>query len=155
MFSVVGFVFCDAPCVVHNRGWVTQLLARIQDFDIEEFPLSKGLLMVQRVQMILEDDIDGGEAAETVEFGLDGVTYAIDLSEAHAKELRDALAPWIGHARRESGRKTRSRKTAASSSSSANDIRAWAQQNGMNVSSRGRVPLEVINAYEEAMAAKK
>lgn len=111
--------------------------------------------MVQRVQMILEDDIDGSEAAETVEFGLDGITYVIDLSEAHAKELRDALAFWVGHARRESGRKTRARKTAAASSSSANDIRAWAQENGMKVSSRGRVPLEVINAYEEAMAAKK
>ena len=56
--------------------------------------------MAQRIQVILEDDIDGGAAAETVTFALDGVTYEIDLSEDNARKLRDDLATWVGHARR-------------------------------------------------------
>ena len=47
--------------------------------------------MAQKVQVILVDDIDGGEADETVSFSLDGVSYEIDLSESNATELRDAL----------------------------------------------------------------
>ena len=38
------------------------------------------------------DDLDGSEAAESVEFALDGVAYEIDLSEDNAEKLRDALA---------------------------------------------------------------
>jgi hypothetical protein len=60
--------------------------------------------MAQRVQVLLVDDIDGGNAAETVSFALDGVSYEIDLSEANAQKLRDDLASWVGHARRAGGR---------------------------------------------------
>ena len=56
--------------------------------------------MAQRVQIILEDDYDGGEADETVSFSLDGAEYEIDLSSANAAELRNALAPWLSHARK-------------------------------------------------------
>ena len=52
--------------------------------------------MVQRTQIVLEDDVDGGPADETVKFGLDGVTYEIDLSKDNAEKLRDVLASWIG-----------------------------------------------------------
>ena len=31
--------------------------------------------MARKVQVVLEDDIDGGEAAETISFALDGKTY--------------------------------------------------------------------------------
>ena len=55
-------------------------------------------------QVMLVDDIDGGDAEESVSFGLDGVKYEIDLSEANAAALREALAPWVGHARRVAGR---------------------------------------------------
>ena len=61
--------------------------------------------MAQKVQVLLVDDLDGGEARETVSFALDGVTYEIDLSEANASKMRDQLAKWIGHARRSGGRK--------------------------------------------------
>src|SRR4051812_50119181 len=60
--------------------------------------------MAQKVQVILVDDVDGGEASETVSFSLDGVSYEIDVSESNAGALRDALAPWVGHARRVGGR---------------------------------------------------
>ncbi|MDN5803406.1 MAG: Lsr2 family protein, partial [Microlunatus sp.] len=64
------------------------------------------------MQIILEDDYDGGEADETVSFGLDGAEYEIDLSTANATELRNGLAPWLAHARKRSGGK-RSRTTRA------------------------------------------
>src|SRR5215213_4306718 len=63
-----------------------------------------GDFMAQKVQVILVDDVDGGEATETVSFALDGVSYEIDVSEPNAAKLRDALAPWVGHARRVGGR---------------------------------------------------
>lgn len=110
--------------------------------------------VAQRVQIILEDDFDGSEADETVSFGLDGAEYEIDLSTDNATELRNALAPWLGHARKVGGRK-RSRAAAKStteSGGSTSDIRAWAIDNGMEVSSRGRISAEVREAYEKAHA---
>ena len=52
--------------------------------------------MAQRVQVVLEDDLDGGKADETVTFGLDGTTYEIDLSKKNAAKLRDALSGYVG-----------------------------------------------------------
>ena len=105
--------------------------------------------MAQRVQIILEDDYDGGAADETVTFALDGAEYEIDLSSENAAKLRDQLAGWIGHARKTGGRRKRATKT--SDGSSTSDIRAWALANGHEVSSRGRVSAEIREAYEKAM----
>jgi hypothetical protein len=107
--------------------------------------------MAQRVQIILEDDYDGGTADETVTFSLDGAEYEIDLSSKNATGLREALAPWVAHARKIGGRRKRSTK--ATGSSSTSDIRAWAQAQGLDVSSRGRVSAEVREAYEKAHAS--
>ena len=71
--------------------------------------------MAQKVQVILVDDVDGGEAAETVSFALDGVSYEIDVSEENAEALREALAPWVGHARRVGGRSGGGRARSTSS----------------------------------------
>lgn len=108
--------------------------------------------MAQRVQVILEDDIDGGEAEETVTFSLDGSEYEIDLSSKNAEGLRDALAPWVAHARKTGGRRKRatSRSGGSGGTGSTSEIRAWAQENGYEVSSRGRVSGEVREAYERA-----
>jgi len=102
------------------------------------------------VQVILEDDYDGGSADETVTFALDGAEYEIDLSAPNAASLRDALAPWVAHARRIGGRRRRTSKESAPSTTSTSDIRAWAQAEGYEVSSRGRVPAEIREAYEKA-----
>ena len=107
--------------------------------------------MAQRVQIVLEDDFDGGEASETVTFSLDGVEYEIDLSSDNASRLRDAVAPWVAHARKKGGRRKRVSSKPASSSATS-DIRAWALANGMDVSSRGRVSAQVREAYERAHA---
>jgi Lsr2 len=122
--------------------------------------------MAQKVQVILVDDFDGGEAAETVSFALDGVSYEIDVSEKNATALREALAPWVGHARRVGGRSSGGRARSSSSGGGGggggrsrgssggrhdlSDVRAWARENGYQVSDRGRVSSEVIAAYEKA-----
>ena len=113
--------------------------------------------MAQRVNVELIDDLDETPAAETVSFALDGVSYEIDLSEGNAAKLRDALAPYLGHARRTGGRRggaSRGSNGASPRSSSASgnaaDIRAWARENGFEVSERGRVSAEVRSAYAAA-----
>lgn len=107
--------------------------------------------MAQRVNIVLVDDIDGGDADETVTFGLDGTAYEIDLSDTNAAKLRDALAPYVGHARRVSGRRsTGGRRTANGSVPSAREVREWARENGWELSDRGRVSAEVRQAYEAA-----
>lgn len=107
--------------------------------------------MAQRVQIVLEDDFDGGEADETVAFAVDGAEYEIDLSSDNAAKLREQFAPWIGHARKTGGRRKRSGGKAPASSSTS-EIRAWASANGHEVSSRGRVSADVREAYERAHA---
>ncbi len=111
--------------------------------------------MAQRVQILLEDDIDHSEAAETVTFALDGVSYEIDLSSGNASRLRDGFAEWTGHARKVRGgaRKSASRSTASSSSAGREDlnkIREWGRENGFKVSDRGRVSGELQTAYAQA-----
>ena len=111
--------------------------------------------MAQKVQVILVDDVDGGEAEETVTFGLDGVTYEIDLSVKNAQELRDLVAPWVGHARRVGGRaaargRAGGRTRAASGKADLAAVRSWARENGFQVSDRGRVSGEVLSAYDAA-----
>lgn len=104
--------------------------------------------MAQRVNIVLVDDIDGSDAAETVAFGLDGTSYEIDLSEKNAAKLRDALAGYVGHARKVGGgRRTRSAR-AATSGASAKEIREWARANGHQVPDRGRIPADVRAAFE-------
>ncbi len=108
--------------------------------------------MAQKVQVLLVDDINGAEAAETVLFSLDGADYVIDLTVVNAKKLRDDLAPWVGHARRAGGRKG-SRRSTASGGARRGDlgaVRQWARNNGYKVSDRGRISADVLAAYDKA-----
>ena len=111
--------------------------------------------MAQKVQVLLVDDIDGGTADETVSFALDGVSYEIDLTTAHATELRDALATWVGHARKTGGRSGGRGSSGGGASrprrsSDAGAVRAWAKENGFEVSERGRISAEIREAYDAA-----
>ena len=108
--------------------------------------------MAQKVQVILVDDLDGGSAAETVTFSLDGVSYEIDLSHANAGKLRESLAGWVGHARRTGGRASRGRRagSARAGAGSAAAVRAWARAQGRTVSERGRISAEVKAAFDAA-----
>ncbi len=109
--------------------------------------------MAQRVEVVLIDDVDGGDAAETVTFGLDGVTYEIDLSDKNARKLRDDFASWSGHARRagSAGRSVGRKRTGTTTKrSDLSAVREWARQNGHTVSERGRISAEVQEAYDKA-----
>jgi hypothetical protein len=112
--------------------------------------------MAQKVHIVLEDDIDGSEASETVSFALDGTNYEIDLNDDNAAKLRDAMATYVGHARKVSGtRRAGGRRTSAAASSndsgaSAKEIREWARENGHDVPERGRIPADVREAYDSA-----
>ena len=106
--------------------------------------------MAQKVHIVLEDDLDGSPATETVSFGLDGATYEIDLNDANAAALRDALAPYVGAGRRAGGsRRTRS-SSKSTSGPSAREIRDWARSNGHTVPDRGRIPADVREAFDAA-----
>ncbi|WP_130866243.1 histone-like nucleoid-structuring protein Lsr2 [Acidipropionibacterium timonense] len=104
--------------------------------------------MAQRVRVDLVDDLDGTTAEESVNFALDGVSYIIDLSSANAAQLREDLAKWVGAARRTGGRRTRGHRPTGGPT--ANEIRRWARDNGLEVSDRGRVSNEVREAYDRA-----
>ncbi|WP_055546484.1 Lsr2 family protein [Streptomyces sp. NBRC 110028] len=109
--------------------------------------------MAQKVQVLLVDDLDGGEADETVTFALDGKSYEIDLNTANADKLRDALEPFTKGGRRTGGRASGGRGKARAASGGGQDtakIRAWAKENGYEVNDRGRVPATVREAYEKA-----
>jgi len=107
--------------------------------------------MAQKVNIILVDDIDGSDASETVTFGLDGTSYEIDLNDKNAASLRDALAAYVGHARKVSTRGRRTRTTTTTTAGpSARELRDWARSNGFEVSDRGRVPAEVREAFDAA-----
>lgn len=105
--------------------------------------------MARKTHVVLIDDVDGSEAVESVTFGLDGVSYEIDLSEEHASELRAALSPWASSARRVAGR-TRKASASKGGSNETPQIRAWAKDQGFEVSERGRISKEIRDAYEAA-----
>ena|SRR4051812_8054846 len=113
----------------------------------------KGNPVAQKVQVLLVDDLDGGEADETVTFALDGKTYEIDLTTANADKLRGLLDPYAKSGRRTGGRASGGRGKARVASGGSQDtaqIRAWAKENGYEVNDRGRVPASIREAYEKA-----
>lgn len=111
--------------------------------------------MAKKVVETLVDDLDGGEAAETVRFGIDKADYEIDLSKENASALRDALAPYIRAARKvqTGGRRVRGSRRSAGARGGSNDtaaIREWAKAHGYKISDRGRVPAEIAEEYHKA-----
>ena len=114
--------------------------------------------MAKKVTVTLVDDFDGeGPADETVEFSIDGVSYEIDLSGRNAQKLRDEFKPWIDAGRRVGGRRRgrpggapngRGRVSIDREQSAA--IRDWARRTGHKVSTRGRIPADIIEAFHAA-----
>lgn len=103
--------------------------------------------MARRTIVTLEDDLDGGPAAGTFRFGIGGAEYEIDLSEKNAAKFRKQLAPFIEHARK-AGRTPRGPRRTAASRQHSRDIRAWAKEQGIELSERGRIPASIVEAYE-------
>ncbi|GAA5170035.1 Lsr2 family protein [Pseudonocardia eucalypti] len=114
--------------------------------------------MAQKVTVSLIDDLDGDRADETVEFGLDGKNYEIDLSTGNADKLREALASYVAAARKPGGRRRGGGAAAAGAAAARRPsvdreqnqaIRDWARKRGMKVSDRGRIPADVLEAYHQ------
>ena len=114
--------------------------------------------MAREVIEKLIDDLDGGDAAETVTFGLDGATYEIDLSKKNAAAFRKSLARYVSAARRRSASSRPSRRKTAPSSTGSKpkrgydilQLREWAGANKVAVPTRGRIPNSVVEQYKRA-----
>ncbi|NLE78089.1 MAG: Lsr2 family protein [Rhodococcus sp.] len=114
--------------------------------------------MAKKVTVTLVDDVDSNKSAdETVEFGLDGTHYEIDLSAENAAKLRDELDLWVSNARKVTARKRgkgavgvagKARASVDREQSAA--IREWARKNNKKVSARGRISADIIEAYNNA-----
>src|SRR5690348_275806 len=114
--------------------------------------------MAQKVSVVLEDDLTGGPAEQTIRFAFDGTDYEIDLNAKNAATFGKQLAPYVAHARRagraqprRAGRaQPRRLGRAAASRQRSGDIRAWANEHGLAVSQRGRIPASVVEQYNAA-----
>jgi hypothetical protein len=104
--------------------------------------------MAQKVSIALEDDLDGGPAAETVRFGLGGAEYEIDLSKKNARAFRKGLSQFVEHARKAGRAQSRRAVRTSANRQRSGDIRAWAKTQGITVSERGRIPARVVQQYE-------
>jgi len=109
----------------------------------------------------LVDDLDGGDADETVKFALDGIQYEIDLSKKNAAKLRDVIAPYMASGSKVGrggvvvgGRAARGRGGAAADREQNKAIRAWAKKTGKDISDRGRIPQTIVDEYH-AKAGRK
>lgn len=115
--------------------------------------------MAQKVLVQFVDDLDGSssDGVTTVQFGLDGVSYEIDLNASNAEQLRKSLADYVDAGRRTGGRlKAGSRPGGtAARSGEAGRVREWALENGYELSGRGRIPSHVVEAYQEAQRPAK
>jgi len=104
----------------------------------------------------LIDDVDGGDADETIAFGIDGIQYEIDLSTTNADTLRNVFAEYIAAGSKVSrggvavgGRAARGRGGAGATADREQNkaIRDWAKKEGRDISDRGRISQEIIDEY--------
>jgi hypothetical protein len=114
--------------------------------------------VAQKIQTLFIDDLDGSDAEGTIRFGLDGAEYEIDLNAGHAKELRDALARYMGAARRVGStarRPARGGRKGSASGLNTTEVREWAKEQGIEVKDRGRVPADLVVKFKAATAAPR
>ncbi|GIJ30728.1 Lsr2 family protein [Micromonospora qiuiae] len=110
--------------------------------------------MAKQIIHRLVDDLDGGDADETVKFALDGVQYEIDLSSGNAGKLREVFGPYLAHGTKVGrggvvvgGRAARGQGTASADREQNRAIRDWAKKAGKDISDRGRIPQEIVDEY--------
>ena len=109
---------------------------------------------MKKTKKIVEivDDFYGTPADQTVRFAFNGASYEIDLSREHFEEFAEAIQPYI-----KAGRKvgsTRRRGNAGNPTQRLENakIRAWAKEEGLELSDRGRIPAPIVEAYHKANA---
>jgi len=107
---------------------------------------------------MLTCDVHNGtaEAVETVAFTVEDQSYELELCEPHLAEYRETMEIWSSHSRparlsngpRRAGRSRLRSETG--NRPSTNDVRTWARSQGLYVGDRGRLPAELVIAYEAA-----
>ena len=112
--------------------------------------------MAKQIIHKLVDDLDGGDAEETVKFALDGIQYEIDLSDKNAAKLRDVFASYVAHGAKVArggvvvgGRADRGRGRGGATADREQNkaIREWAKKAGKDISDRGRIPQEIVEEF--------
>ncbi len=104
--------------------------------------------MAEKVTVTVTCDMPGdNDDAREVAFTWDGHAQAVDLCKSHEDELAGLLRYLAGFARRAAPPPPR-RSTAARRRGAA--IRTWAQDGGHAVRDRGRIPGDVVAAYDAA-----
>ena len=106
--------------------------------------------MAIKLITILEDDLDGTDAAETISFGLDGQSYEIDLNSNHAEELRNTLSRYTAAGRKQTSARRRTGLQVRPAVNKTGAVRQWAKEQGLEVSARGRIQAEILTKYENA-----
>jgi nucleoid-associated protein Lsr2 len=103
-----------------------------------------------KVAVVLEDDLTGGPAKQTVRFAFQGTDYEIDLNAKNATAFGKQLAPYIEHARKAGRAQSRRPGRTAAGRQRSGDTRAWAKEHGLAVSERGRIPASVVEQHHAA-----
>jgi septation ring formation regulator EzrA len=116
---------------------------------------NSGGTVAQRV--VLSDDLDGSEATQTLQYMIDGQEYEIDLSEENVQRFHEALEPFVSASRQVQRQAALTRRRGDGRRRSGSrwrddipQIRAWAEANDYEVSARGRIKKEILDAYDEA-----
>lgn len=106
---------------------------------------------MRKTIVVLEDDLDGSEASETLNFGVDGTEYEIDLNDQHANELREVLRHYTDVARKTPGGRGRlAGRKSTTGGTDSKAIRMWAVENGLQVNTRGRIQADIVEKYQAA-----
>ena len=113
--------------------------------------------MAREVIEKLVDDLDGGDATESVSFALDGTSFEIDLSKKNAAAFRKLFDRYVKAGRRAAPAGGRRHKVAAPTNGSTPKrqfdiarLREWAKTNDVTVPARGRIPQAVVDQYKQA-----
>jgi hypothetical protein len=102
--------------------------------------------VARKTTVMLQDDLDGSNATQTLRFGFQSVEYEIDLNDENAAEMTHWLENYIAHGRRVGGSK-RTPKNGYASKADPKLVREWAAAQGIEISSRGRIPIDVQERY--------
>jgi hypothetical protein len=108
--------------------------------------------VARKVIVEMADDLDGSRATQTIRFGFQGVEYELDLNDENANEMTHWLEHYISHARRVGGRKRGlAGKASAGSGVDPKAVRKWANEQGLEISARGRIPSQLVARYRTSV----
>lgn len=104
---------------------------------------------IMATRTVLVDDMDGGDAETTIAFVINGESYSLDLSESNAAKFHQALHPFITAAKERAAKHTSALDAELAGVEQRTAIREWARKKGLEISDRGRIPQDIIDAYNK------